>query len=71
MAIFSVEQLQAVQFFSDLTTDDCEQLLDRHLESSHGAEQVFAMGKTGGSRFFCCAQAWPKSAVIRLMAMKL
>lgn len=52
MAVFSVEQLQAVQFFSALTTDDCEQLLDRHLESSHAAEQVFVMEQDWGESVF-------------------
>ena len=60
MAVFSVEQLQAVQFFSALTTDDCERLLDRHLESSHGAEQVFVMEQDWGESVFLLCSGMAK-----------
>ena len=52
MAVFTVEQLQALQLFSALTAEECGQLLDRHLESSHAAEQVFVMEQDWGESVF-------------------
>ncbi len=60
MAVFSVEQLQALQLFSTIKPDQCEQLLDRHLESSHGAEQVFVMEQDWGESVFLLCSGMAK-----------
>ncbi|MFL0773516.1 MAG: Crp/Fnr family transcriptional regulator [Prochlorococcus sp.] len=56
MAAFNADQLQSMPLFAGLTTEQCELLLDRHLESSHAAEQVFVMEQDwGGSVFLLCS----------------
>ena len=52
MAAFTSEQLQVLPLFASLTREQCEQLLDRHLQSSHGPEQVFVMEQDWGESLF-------------------
>lgn len=56
MDAFTAEALQALPLFASLTTGQCEQLLDRHLESRHGSDQVLVMEQDwGGSLFLITA----------------
>ena len=43
MDAFTAEELQALPLFASLTPGQCGQLLDRHLLSSHGTDQVLVM----------------------------
>jgi len=43
MDAFPAEALHALPLFASLTCEQCRHLLDRHLESSHGADQVLVM----------------------------
>ncbi|MFZ9974574.1 MAG: Crp/Fnr family transcriptional regulator, partial [Vulcanococcus sp.] len=52
MADFTPEQLQAWPLFASLSAEQCTQLLDRHLQSSHGPEQVFVMEQDWGESLF-------------------
>ncbi len=60
MAVFTVAQLRALQLFSVLTAEECGQLLDRHLQSSHGAEQVFVMEQDWGESVFLLCSGMAK-----------
>jgi CRP-like cAMP-binding protein len=56
MDAFPAEALQALPMFASLTPEQCGQLLDRHLQSSHGPEQVLVMEQDwGGSLFLLTA----------------
>ena len=46
------EHLQSIQLFSGLTLQQCSQLLDRHLASTHTAEQVVLMEQDWGQSVF-------------------
>lgn len=52
MAVFTPEQLQALPLFASLSLEQCTLLLERHLESSHGPEQVFVMEQDWGESLF-------------------
>ena len=52
MAVFTPEQLQVLPLFAALSLEQCAQLLDRHLQSSHGPEQVFVMEQDWGESLF-------------------
>jgi CRP/FNR family cyclic AMP-dependent transcriptional regulator len=52
MVAASAQQLQAMPLFASLTVEQCEQLLDRHLQSSHGPEQVFVLEQDWGESLF-------------------
>lgn len=52
MADFTADQLQAWPLFASLSAEQCTQLIDRHLQSSHGAEQVFVMEQDWGESLF-------------------
>lgn len=52
MAGMTPEQLQAIPLFHDLSVEQCARLLDRHLESSHAAEQVMVMEQDWGETLF-------------------
>ena len=52
MAVFTPEQLQALPLFASLSLEHCNLLLERHLESSHGPEQVFVMEQDWGESLF-------------------
>ncbi len=60
MTVFSAEQLQALQLFSAIKLDYCVQLLDRHLEASYGAEQVFVMEQYWGETVFLLCSGMAK-----------
>jgi len=60
MTVFSAEQLQALQLFSAIKLDYCVQLLDRHLEASYGAEQVFVMEQDWGETVFLLCSGMAK-----------
>lgn len=48
----TLEQLQAVGLFAGLSAAACEQLLERHLCSSHASDQVFVMEQDWGESLF-------------------
>lgn len=52
MAAFTSEQLQSLTLFSGLSEENCEQLLNRHLQSSHAPDQVFVMEQDWGESVF-------------------
>ena len=52
MADFTAQELRALSLFSSLNDDQCEQLLSRHLQSSHGPDQVFVMEQDWGESVF-------------------
>jgi len=52
MAVITPEQLQVLPLFASLSDEQCTQLLDRHLQSSHGSEQVFVMEQDWGESLF-------------------
>jgi len=52
MAAISAQELQALPLFASLTLEQCDQLLDRQLQSSHGPEQVFVMEQDWGESLF-------------------
>ena len=60
MGDFNVEHLQALPLFSALNTEQCMQLLDRHLQTSHGAEQVFVMEQDWGESLFLLRRGMAK-----------
>lgn len=60
MTVFSAEQLRALQLFSAIKLDYCVQLLDRHLEASYGAEQVFVMEQDWGETVFLLCSGMAK-----------
>jgi len=52
MAVFDEQQLRALPLFASLSAEQCAQLLDRHLESTHGPDQVFVMQQDWGESLF-------------------
>jgi len=52
MADITPEQLKALPLFASLSAEQCSLLLDRHLQSSHGPEQVFVMEQDWGESLF-------------------
>jgi CRP-like cAMP-binding protein len=54
------EQLQAVPLFQSLSIEHCARLLDRHLVSSHAAEQVIVMEQDWGESLFLMRQGMAK-----------
>ena len=52
MAGMTPEQLQAFPLYASLNLDQCAQLLDRHIETSHAAEQVIVMEQDWGESLF-------------------
>jgi CRP/FNR family cyclic AMP-dependent transcriptional regulator len=46
------ERLKVVPLFNGLSVDQCAQLLDRHLETSHAADQVIVMQQDWGESLF-------------------
>lgn len=52
MAAISAQELKALPLFASLTLEQCDQLLDRQLQSSHGPEQVFVMEQDWGESLF-------------------
>jgi len=54
------EQLQAVPLFQSLSIEHCARLLDRHLVSSHAAEQVIVMEQDWGESLFLMRRGMAK-----------
>lgn len=52
MAAVSAQELQVLPLFTSLTLEQCDQLLDRQLQNSHGPEQVFVMEQDWGESLF-------------------
>jgi CRP/FNR family cyclic AMP-dependent transcriptional regulator len=52
MAGMTPEQLKAVPLFNSLSVDQCAQLLDRHLETSHAVDQVIVVQQDWGESLF-------------------
>ena len=52
MAGMTPEQLQAFPLYASLNLEQCAQLLDRHIETSHAAEQVIVMEHDWGESLF-------------------
>jgi CRP-like cAMP-binding protein len=52
MAGMTPEQLQAFPLYKSLSLEQCAQLLDRHLETSHAAEQLIVMQQDWGESLF-------------------
>lgn len=52
MVAITPRELQSLPLFQDLSTEQCEQLLDRHLENQHGPEQVLVMEGDWGESLF-------------------
>ena len=51
MADFKAQELRALSLFSSFNDDKCEQFLSRHLQSSHGPDQM-SWSRTGVSPLF-------------------
>ena len=60
MAGLTPEQLRAVPLFASLSVDQCARLLDRHIESSHAAEQVIVMEQDWGEALFLMRKGMAK-----------
>jgi CRP/FNR family cyclic AMP-dependent transcriptional regulator len=60
MAGMTPEQLQAVPLFQGLSLEHCARLLERHLESSHAAEQVIVMEQDWGESLFLMRRGMAK-----------
>ena len=52
MVDYTPEQLQACPLFAALSAEQCAQLLERHLQSSHGPDQVVVMEQDWGEALF-------------------
>lgn len=52
MSGITAEHLQTLPLFAKLTLEQCTQLLNRHLQTSHGAEQVFVMEQDWGESLY-------------------
>lgn len=52
MAGITSEHLRTLPLFAKLTLEQCAELLDRHLLSSHGAEQIFVMEQDWGESLY-------------------
>lgn len=52
MAHLTADQLRELPLFASLSLEQCDQLLERQLQSSHASEQVFVMEKDWGESLF-------------------
>jgi len=52
MADFTADELRGLSLFSSLSDEQCEQLLNRHLQSTHRPDQVFVMEQDYGESVF-------------------
>ncbi|KEF41005.1 MAG: GntR family transcriptional regulator [Cyanobium sp. CACIAM 14] len=60
MDAFTAEALQTLPLFASLTPEQCGQLLDRHLSSSHGPDQVLVMEQDWGGALFLLTSGMAK-----------
>ena len=52
MPMLSRDDLQAIALFESLNDDHLDQILDRHRESAHQADQVIVMEQDWGESLF-------------------
>ena len=52
MGEFTAEKLRELSLFSSLSEEQCAQLLNCHLQTNHGPDQVFVMEQDWGESVF-------------------